>query len=443
MQAVYPYRNRQFNKVLQLVNTNGTAAANVFTATSVPVANVWQGQSQASLFQPSVSWQLTSPTTGLAQTGYTQGQVALSVTAAQTTGLDPAGEYRLLVDVTTGGVTSPAWEGRFKVLATPDTTSPSPPDLITYDYCESQLTDANLTDAQRDNLPYLVSAASQAVRIFCKDRYFDLRTISEKYDIELDGTVRLYQVPVLIITRVQGPQQLALTITNSSTSVQTAQAYFAFTGTPGGYATNAQTATGIVLSWVSSGVASTTTVSFTANQTISSLASAIATVGSGWTASTNTTYGAWPVTELDGGYVGQGCALGAIPGDGAQFNILADLTDTQLDNPHRGFLWVGRQYGNSNAARWGPGGDEMFGSSYCNQLGQVKVTYQAGFSVIPAEVQYFTAQLVKWYRDLARQELFLLEEKAGDYSYKISEKMLRGMPDAIREGLSPWMLKFA
>jgi hypothetical protein len=445
MQVLSAYQGRQYNRILQINNTTtGAPATGVFLAGTTLSASVWEGQNQATIFSPAVSWAKSTPTVPV-QTGYDQGQVALSIAASQTATLDPSGEYYLLIDETTQGVTAPVIECRLKILATPGSVVQAPPDLITYDYAEAQLTDANLTDAQRDNLPYLVSAASQAVRVFCKDRYFDLRTVSEKYDVALNGEVRLYQVPILQILRVQGQPALALTVANNSQSVQAAQAYFTFTGVPGGYATNAQTATGMYLTWVSNGTPANATVPYTANMTVSQLATAIAATGSGWTATANSGYGNWPVTELDGGFVGQGCALSAIPGDGAQFNVLLDLTDTYLDNPNRGFLWVGRQTVNSNALRWGPGGDQLFGSSSGTQyqLGQVKVTYQAGHAIIPSEVQYWTAQLVKWFIEVSKQELLLMEEKAADYSYKLSEEMVHRMPKTVREGLAPYRLHYA
>ncbi len=444
MQVLSAYQERQYNRILQIRNTvTGLPASGVFNSASILSASVWEGQNQTSLFSPVVSWATSTPLV-TSQTGYDQGQVALSIAAVQTATLDPAGEYYLLIDETTAGVTAPVIECRLKILATPGSTSPAPPDLATYDFIEAYLSEVALTDAQRDFIPYMATAASQAIRLVCNDRYFDIRNLTETYDIALDGTVRLYQVPVLQITRVQGQPSLALTVQNTSTAVQVAQAYFAFTGSPGGYGVNAQTATGLTLVSVSSGVATTTTVSYTANMTVSALTTLINAVGGGWVATTNTTYGPWPVTELTGGFVGQGCAIGAVPGDGATFNVLLDLTDARLDNPNRGFLWVGQQWGNSTAQRWGPGGYELFGQSGAQcQLGQAKVTYQAGFSTIPLEIQVQCAELVKWRLMLAKQELLLMSEKAADYSYELAMQMVGSMPVNVRQALAPWKLHYA
>jgi hypothetical protein len=435
----------QFDRNLQIYNADGTVAAGVFTINSTLSAQVWLGQNQSTLFSPTVSWLTTTPTGGI-QTGYDQGQVALSITGSDTVGLDPAGEYFLLISETTAGTAAPVWEGRLKILATPGSVSPSPPDLITYDYCESAMSELALSDTQRDFLPYLIGAASQAVRRYCFDRHFDLRTMTEQYPISQDGYVRLYQIPVNQVLRVQAAPQLVLTVTNNSSAVQVAQAYFAYTGQAGGYGANAQVATGLTFNWINSGVLTTQTLNFTTNQTIANLAAAINAVGSGWKATADPVLGLWPVTELDGGWVGQGCALSATPSDGALFNVLLDIANAQLapNGQRSGMLWVGQQNSNSNAERWGPGGYELFGSqTYNPSMARAKITYAAGYTTIPPDVQHWTAQLVKWKFETMKQELLLKAEKAADYSYELSETMVAAMPATVRQGLSQWRLHYA
>ncbi len=420
-------------QALQIVNNDGTAAANVFTAGSVLSADVWEGQNQTSLFSPTVAWYTANST----QTGYTQGQFSLSLTGANTATLNPAGEYYLLVSETTSGVKAPVWQGRLKIFAVAGSTSPTPPDLITYDFAEAYCSILGLTDTQRDMLPYLCSGASQAVRRWCFDRNFDQRSYVEFYDV-IQGAVRLLQPPVQVVTRVQGQPQLALTITNSS--AQTAQAYFAFSGTWQGYSTSAQTVTGITLVSVLSGTASTSTVTFSANQTISSLAAAIVAVGSGWTATANSTYGAWPVTELDGGYVGQGCAMGAAQSTGALFNVLIDLApgEFSLDTRRMGILAVGQQYNGYDAGHWGPGSDSLFGEMAC--YSRVKVSYVAGETVIPMQIQTMTAELVKFWLAMAKTDWILESETAQEYSYTLCQQMLASMPKHVAQGLSQYRI---
>jgi len=416
---------------LQINNNDGTPATNIYTSGAVLSAQVWEGQNQASLFTPTVAW--TSPT------GYTLGTFTLTLPASGTLTLNPGGEYYVLVYETTSSVTAPVWQGRLKIFAAPGSTSPSPPDLITYDFAEGYCSILGLTDTQRDVLPYIVAGASMAARRFCQDRNFDQRTYTEFHDIGLNGQIRLLQPPIQIVQRVQGPPSVALTISNTSTAVQAAQVYFAYSGTWNGYSTSAQTPTGITLSRVASGTVTTSTVSFVANQTISALATLINAVGSGWTATADSTLGLWPVTELDGGYVGQGCATGAIPNVGAQFSVLRDLdlSGFRLDTRRTGFLLVGRQ--NTLAYQWGPGGDQLFGSPY-GWCGRAKVTYVGGETVIPMQVQQAVAELVKWDLTLARTDMILESETAQEYSYKLCTKMMGAMPDNVRQKLSPFVI---
>jgi hypothetical protein len=442
---LYPFLGQQYNRpCLQIVNWDGSVAAGIYTSGSVLSATLWEGQSQASLFSPIVAWYTAAST----QTGYTQGQFSWSVAGSQTTSLNPAGEYYTLVSQTTGGITSPVWQGRVKILATPGASAPQPPDLASYDFCEGYCSELDLTDSQRDFLPYFVTAASNAIRIWTY-RNFDLRTYSKKFDVALDGTVRLDQVPVQQVLRVQGPNQLALTVSNTSVGVAYAQAYFAYSGQVDGYGANAQTLTGLTLNFMVAGALTTYTVPISAGQTVSSLATAINTYGNGWTAIADGTLGPmWPATELDGGFTGQGCSAYATPSTGAQFYILQDLAPNQVDNPWRGFLWVGRQTQYSDANRWGPGGGDMFSQSGYSSggqaaTGQAKVTFTAGEAVIPLEVQCAAAGLVKWKLELAKQELLLKAENAADYSYQLATEMVASMPMHIRQALGPFRIHYA
>lgn len=415
---------------LQIVNNDGTAATGIFTSGSVLSADIWEGQNQASLAQPTVGW--TSPT------GYTPGTFTLSLSGANTSSLNPGGEYYVLVSETTSSVKAPVWQGRLKIFATPGSTSPAPPDLVTYDFAEGYCSPLGLTDSQRDVLPYLVGAASSAVRRECFNRHFDQRTYSEFHDV-IQGQVRVLQPPVQIVTRVQGSPQTALTVANTSSSVQFAQAYFTYTGQFNGYGANAQTVTGINLNSVNSGTVTLTPVSFVANQTIAALSTLINAVGGGWTALADSTLGSWPVTELDGGFVAQGCGANAIPSTGAQFKILQDLAPNifSLDTRRMGMLTVGRQFASSLAGQWGPGGEEMF-TDYGTGPGRVKITYVGGETTIPMDVQRLTAELVKFNLATLKTDLLLESETAQEYEYKISLEMVSAMPKHVKQGLSPW-----
>jgi hypothetical protein len=250
---------------------------------------------------------------------------------------------------------------------------------------------------------------------------------------------------------VQGNPGQALVISNAS--AQFAQPVFSYSGQAGGYGTNAQTSTGIVLNSTTNGVAATQAILWTslANPMISTLATAINAV-SGWKALSDSVLGLWPVSELDGGYAGQGCATGATPSDGAILSVLQDLApgSWSMDARRMGFMYVGQQFaGNTDAGRWGPGGYEMFGGggyggpSNQIQMGRVKVTYTAGESTIPIDVQHLVARLVKWKWSLMKEDLLLHSENAADYSYVLADQMVSAMPPDIRQGLASWALRRA
>lgn len=424
---------------LQIANNDGTPAIGVFTSGAVLSASVWEGGNQTTILTPTVAWNTTG-----GQTGYGQGQFSLSISGTQSAPLDPAGEYHVLVSSTTAGVTSPAWEGMLKVLATPGSVSPSPPDLITYDYCLGQLRRISLTDDQIDVIPLLIPAASQLWRLLCGEINFDQRTLTEEHEVENDGYVRLLQQPVQVVTRVQGIPNQALTVSNTSSSVQTAQAYFSYAVSASGTSTITKTATGLVLNWVSNGVPSTTTLLFATYTTISALATAINAVGSGWSAMAN--YGQWGSTELTGGSVAQGCSSqnpNPLGSGAAIFNVLGDIGCGQL-RPRSPMLFVGRQQGgNALAERWGHGGYELFDSDGQEDMGLVKVTYISGFPVIPPDVQNQVAQIVKWKLELGVQELLLKMENADDYQYEMSPEMAHAVPTPIKEAAGQWKQTFA
>ncbi len=431
------YQGAQTDTVIQLAIPNGQPAAGIFGSSTTLGSAVWQGQNQQQLAYPAVSW-FTGPPT---QTGYDQGQVLISPNSGDLAFLEPGGEYLLQVYASTGTVRVVAAECKFKVLASPGFTSPSPPDLITYDYCLSQLTGVTLSDAQIDLIPWLVTAASDAWRLECNNLNFDLRSLVEWHTVENDGYCRLWQQPIQIITRVQGIQQLALTISNSS--AQTAQAYFSFTGFDNGQGVDTRIATGIVLNSIASGVPATSTVSFTTNETISQLATAINIVGGGWSAQLDGSWGSWACTELSGGFVSQGCAANAQPAGGALFYILDDLANPKL-MPSSPMLYVGQQQGsNVLAERWGPGGEQMFGGQGQVDLGLVKVSYQAGFATIPQEIQYQVAQIVKWKLELGVQELLLKAETAADYRYELAAELVSNLPKPVRDAAGRWKQRFA
>jgi hypothetical protein len=436
---LYVWTNMQRDYTALQINQQTAPGATpipaVFPEGTTLSASVSEGNEQAVIFNPTVAWNNGG-------TGWATGQFQVSFPAADTVELNPDGEYHFLLSVTdASNVTRPAWEGLVKVIPTPGSFTPSPPDLVTYDYCLGLLSAGlRLADAQVDALPGIIAAASNLARMKF-NTFFNENEWTESYLVAQDGYVRLLQTPVQIVTRVQGQPNLALTVYNNSQNVQTAQAYFTFTGDVGSYG-SPRTATGLYLNWVSNGTPDNQTLLFTTYPTITQLAAAINAVGSGWTAQVTDTFGSWLCTELVGGFIAQGCTANDLPSTSAQFNVLTDLNGCYL-LPRSPMLYVGQQRGgNILANRWGPGGYELWGNANYNP-GEVKVTYQAGFATIPSMIQNGTVQLVKHMLELLKQELLLGEEKAGEYQYKLSDAQVRAIPKPVWEAFGAWKEHFA
>ncbi len=105
---------------LQAQNRGG-ASVPTFGSSDTLTATVWIGVNQTALFQPAVSWYTANGT----QTGYGQGQVLVSPTAAQSTQLEQNGTYSLEVWWTQSGTGKTACIVRatVSVLPAPGTSS--------------------------------------------------------------------------------------------------------------------------------------------------------------------------------------------------------------------------------------------------------------------------------------------------------------------------------
>jgi hypothetical protein len=97
--------------LVDAVNRDGSTPTG-FLGSDTLAAYVWQGQGQTSLFSPTVSWN-----------SYATGQIALSVTSAQTTGLDQNGEYHLQVTATRSSTTVVIIDCLLRIFAAPGSST--------------------------------------------------------------------------------------------------------------------------------------------------------------------------------------------------------------------------------------------------------------------------------------------------------------------------------
>lgn len=417
-------------QALQINNNDGTPATNVYTSGTTLQAQIWVGGTQP----VSAIWQPIWYTANGTQTGYDQGQFSLSILPSYITGLDQAGEYHVIVTASTNGINSPAWEGLLQVKATPGFGGPNPPDLVTYDYCLEQLSDIVLSATQIDRLPGMISEASSAIRFWC-NRTFTQQIYVETCDVELDGFIRLTEIPINSISRIQSNAQTAITISNNGAS----EAWVVFATTGDSTGPTGIAVTGLILNSYVSGVLSSPTVAFTQNMTISQLSSLIGAVG-GWTAFADSVLGLYNVSELlpQDALIGKGATPNDQPDGGAGLRVYtSNVTNAQphaQDGMKTGLIWVGRQF-QDLGPRWGDGWEGQDGSGG-REPGFVKVTYNGGYATIPYEVQLATVELVKADYERLATDLILESERAGQYQYKINPEMVDMLPRNVRQGLS-------
>jgi hypothetical protein len=424
---------------LQISNNDGTPAAGIFASSTTLLAQIWEGQSQQALAMWTPAWATTNPVTGATQTGFAQGQFSLSILPAYIANLDVDGEYKILVTAVTNGVSSPVWEGVLKILATPGFTSPSPPGLVTYDACVGLLsTSIRLTDAQIDAIPFLIAEASTLVRKEMGQRDFNRQTYSEEYTAQLNGFVALKQMPVNKVTRIQGYLQTALVITASSSVFSSA---FVEWITTGDWGSGTLAYTGITLVSFQDGVQTQTPFLFASFPTIQQLATAVGSTP-GWAAFTSGNLGNFG-TATDLAMASTGTAQGAMDGDGCELLVYSeDLATTKLDNAI-GFLWTGRRrISSAFGGRWGEDGGDLADMD-SPSIGRVRVTYDAGFDVVPEPVQRACIELVKISLNQLKMNEVLATEKAGDVSYSVTPDMWAAIPPYILQRLSKYKMPHA
>jgi hypothetical protein len=411
----------------QVKDSSGAPIIGVYVPSDTLTGYIYQGDSQVSLASPILTWASAA-----------QSKIIITLASTDTSGLSP-GTYRLQGKVSRFGQ-SPVevLDALLQITGTPGAIAPPGlPDLVPLSLAQAALTDVGLSAAQVEWLPYAVAGASKSIRRFCGDRDFNRWTYTKEFTPASDGQIRLDQIPVNQILRVQANKRTALTITNTSGSVQFSRVTFSTTGD----ADVGQVITGLTLTSVSSGVATPTPVLFTDNETISGLATAINALGGGWVAVAEATYADWPVTELVGGLIAQGATQGAGRGNGAVLTVYGDdvtAVGFAENGQQTGLVWVGvsGSWGGGFGPSWGPDWVAWDGGGRTNGTGVVKVTYDAGMSQVPADVQAAAVELSKAILERLRTEAFLQSESAGGYAYTLAGPLLAHFPLPVRQALS-------
>lgn len=418
--AVFTIVAFQGQATSQVIDLNPTSA---FQGNEALTASISSGGTSAAIATITPTW---APNQIAGQYQF----VLISLSAQDTANLAP-GYYALSVAMFSSAAQL-AW-GLLEVVSSPS-NQPSQDFLADPSEVIGLLPPNLVSSSTIVALPRLISSATQAIRRFCMDRDFVRRTYTDVFPVALNGYIRLPQIPVNQVLRVQSQLNPALTITNST--AQFAQAIFSFTGDVGA----GTTITGIKLNRTFNGTPSTTTIQFTTNETISTLASAITAVGQGWSAHAETNYGLWPVTELYGGMTGTGVGSNATAE--TVFQVFSqDVSNAQFhpdDGSKTGLLWV-CETSRGLGPTWGPDPIDYDYGAY-GSPNMVKVTYDAGFSTIPSVVVFACVETVKAMLHRLQLNPYLLSERAGEVSQSWAIQTLRGLPQYVIEELSQYRL---
>ena len=246
------------------------------------------------------------------------------------------------------------------------------PDLITPSRAAQNPALAQLAISGPAYLASLISAASDGVRR-ATGRDFALCSYTEYHSggIFIREPLRLRQFPVVEITRVATSPRGALLVQNID-------------GITNQRATVETTSTGLRLVRVASAVATTLDLLYTDHPTITSMASAINAIRSGWSAMVRNGFDLWPTGDLR---VLQGA-----------MSVLKDWRDLEIYTEAIGqlaglpFMPEGSEDGGAIGWRLDDETGELYGRLPRGWL-NIRIDYRAGFATIPQAIQEACVQL--------------------------------------------------
>lgn len=319
-----------------------------------------------------------------------------------------------------------------------------PQDLTTSAFVSTLLSAGGLTlsAGQTAALPYLITAASGEINRLCR-RFFAVNSFDDikapnrgQPDKGEPDWLELTSFPVVpgSITRCASGRTVALTVANSDTTTN-ARAYVQFTTT--GDPDICLTRTGLTLTRIASGVTTSSSLTFAAYPTVTTLAAAITALGSGWSGTVTDPFGSWASADLYGA-IGPLTAVGT-PG-GAQLDVFSyDLAGFDVAMSRGAVYLPSARSLRTPAGGWfwptAPEDETLFGGA--GNRSSVRVTYQAGFSTIPLAIQEACAEAVKAALYRLKTDDMLQSESAKDYSYTL-RAVLPGLPAHVREAMNSY-----
>lgn len=410
----------------QRLNLDGSPMTS-FLGSDILAAVVWQGDNQAVLLAPATTW---------LNAALAQFQVSFQNTD---TASWSEGSYRLQVTASRGGRSASILDAGLEITGAPGSTILTrPPDLITQDYLWSCLGTMRLKTSQVTLLPQLVRAASRMVRRHCH-RYFtravhdDLYTMSNPPSHEL----QLREFPVNQVLRCASGPTTALAISNDNVANSRALAMLSTTG-------NADTGlvvTGLQLQAIASAVVTTTPLLFATYPTVATLGAAVNALGASWNASLTSGLTGWATSDLRFIQGNTGCLAPQAAGFVIHIDDLPFLIENEL-----GIITLG----DSSVQAWNDPwlwptfAEDTVSARLYGGFNGVRVTYDAGFDVVPEDVQQGAVELVKAMLERLRTDTTLSSETAGKVSYMAeSSRILPAVPYSVQQMLAPWVIRRA
>lgn len=318
------------------------------------------------------------------------------------------------------------WNG--SAFTTAPVANPSPVDLITAEYAAQVLAAGGvpLTATQAAIQPTLITAASREIIRYCS-RQFALTTYTDiltpegrRQDRGEPASAKLSAFPVQAVVSVLTNRSTVLTIKNHHTSTnQFASISFAITGDVEYFDL---TYTGLNLSRTASGVTTTTSLPFATHVTLQALADAINALGHGWNATVQPSYKLYPSASL----VGAREPKNALSTGACLDLFTTPATSYDIDRASGILRCYGGTYGNGFGPFGGFGdvwGNSLDGSGDSWGWGQHQVTYQAGWSTIPENLQQVCAEVVKGMYARLDGDPSLKSESADKYSWTAKDAL--------------------
>ena len=238
----------------------------------------------------------------------------------------------------------------------------------------------NISSSTTDRDRFIDSLVTQCSVMIQKEIGYNIpkQDYSEFYDGNGRKDLWLVNMPVDRIERACIGRLSAIAVTYSGTASR---------------ATAEVTGTGIRLRTVSSGVASVTTLLFTANVSITLIAAAISAV-SGWTGTVQATYAEYPSGDLI-----KNPARSTFNSKTVYLEI-----PNETESEYEIYSNEGRVY---NPYGWDNGRQNIF------------ICYTAGYDSVPAPLQSACQEMVSIVYYASARDTSLLSETIGDYEYTI------------------------